>query len=1107
MGKFEESYNLLNERQIKAVDQVDGPMLVIAGPGTGKTQLLSTRVANILSKTDVQPSNILCLTFTESGVQNMRDRLRGMAGDAAYDITISTYHSFGSDIIKSYNEHFQEISTERTDDVRMERPIDELAQIQIIEKIIDDLPFDSPLLSSRYYVKNVVNTIGDLKQNLISPQELRTIAQKNIEQIGEVQPFLNILVNDKGGFSRKKNEAFSQYEELDKKLEKFKSGLGKQASLELNESRQQAEEENSTKPLTAWKNKWLHKNENDEFTLTDISKSLKSLALADIYEEYNKQLHKQAAYDFNDMILRATRGIKINDELRFNLQERYQYILLDEFQDTNPSQFELIKRLTDHPIHEGRPNVMAVGDDDQAIFAFQGAHVGNLQDFIDTYKDVTVINLVDNYRSHKDILEFAHNISLQIENRPNLILDKTNNSLLAKNNKIPKNSKIVRREFNAEANEYSWVASKIGNLIKNGVQASEIAVIAPKHKILENTVPFLKRLKIPLSYEKRENILETEIIQNIHLIAKLISALTNNDTATINQYFPVVLGLSFWGIKTDEIWKTNWHFASKTNKKMWPEIALNNKSLKDAASFMLKLGSDSSIDPLEIILDKIIGTKPVIVEKKEVYSPLKDFYFKESQQVEAPLKYYESITHLSVIRSNLRDHQASSDKQLTISDFINFFAMYESAEEALINSHPIAQGENSVQLLTAYKAKGLEFEHVFILQALDDVWGAKSRGGSNKLPLPENLSHIRYLSSSDDERLRLLYVAITRAKYGLYISSHTTKDNGKPTSSLKYLSENNGISPYLPEKMRNIEKDSTRPETLAENTEILWRAGYEELPANFKNLLAERLKSYRLSPTHLNSFIDVEYGGPQAFLSQTILRFPQAPSASGEFGTAIHNTLEWLQNQTNKSTKPTTSSVLDHFDKELDYRYMTTKDRDHARKKGRNALDVYLKKRSEMFKKQAKAEVNFFNENVTIGEAHLSGKIDRIEINEDSKTIDIVDYKTGAPVTKWQGSTKAYKYKQQLYIYKLLIENSVSYKNYRVRSARLEFIEPLNISTNTLAQPLYLDLNKSEEDNINKLIKIIWQHIFNLDLPDISKYSQDLKGILAFEKDLLEKNI
>ena len=167
--EFTAAYKKLNAQQRLAVDTIDGPLLVLAGPGTGKTQLLSARVANILQKTDVTAGNILCLTFTESGAANMRERLRMLMGDVAYDVTISTYHSFGSDIIKNYGEYFEQIAVDRSDDVRLERPIDELSQILIIERIVSQLPFDSQLLSSRYYIKDVVGTISDLKQHLISP--------------------------------------------------------------------------------------------------------------------------------------------------------------------------------------------------------------------------------------------------------------------------------------------------------------------------------------------------------------------------------------------------------------------------------------------------------------------------------------------------------------------------------------------------------------------------------------------------------------------------------------------------------------------------------------------------------------------------------------------------------------------------------------------------------------------------------------------------------------------------------------------------------------------------------------------------------------------------
>lgn len=1103
MTKYEEAYQALNDAQKKAVNTIDGPLLVLAGPGTGKTQLLSARVARILEKTDVGPRNILCLTFTESGAQNMRERLRSFIGDEAYDVTISTYHSFGSDIIKGYAEYFQTIGLDRSDDIRMERPIDELSQIQLAEQIISKLPFDSPLLSARYYIKSVVGTISDLKQHLITPVSLRQIAADNLSQIDTAQQVIDSVVNSKGGISRKKADKLSQYQQLLDELSKLDGELIAQAVTALANAHEHAEVLASPTPLREWKDEWLHKDEHDNFTLTDPSRSHKMIELANIFEAYEKALKQLAAYDFDDMILRAIQGLKDNDELRYNLQERYQYILLDEFQDTNPAQFELVRRIADHPVHEGRPNVMAVGDDDQAIFAFQGANVGNMKEFVQTFRDVSVINLTENYRSHADILHIAHNIAGQIEDRLHTQFKDIDKLLQAKGSTLPQVAQISRHEFAAEASEYAWVADSIKRLIDAGVPPTEIAVLAPKHALLEGIVPFLKQADVAVSYEKRENILETEIVQGLRMAATLLIALQRNDIATINQYFPLVLSLPYWNIAPEDIWRINWQFAKKSEERQWPEIALDNPNLQSAVSFYLAASAAASHQPLEHTLDTLAGTLPVIIGDTEVFAPLKTFYFSESKRVGDALRYYEAIGHLSVIRARLRDYQTGSDHQLGLQDFIDFFAMYEAAEASLINSHPIAQSAQAVQLMTAYKAKGLEFDHVFILQALDDVWGSASTGGQNKLSLPQNLKHIRYSNSTNDERLRIFFVAITRARHGLYITSHSQKDNGKSTTPLKYLAEADGISSHLPERVQAIHIEATNPSRLARDTETLWQAGQVTLPADFRSLIADRLKGYRMSPTHFNAFIDVEHCGPETFLMQTLLRFPQAPTASGEFGTAIHNTLEWYQNQLNSGSRPSITRLLEYYGTEVKRRYMTDADRAQALAKGKVSLQKYIYSRKDMFERRAKAEVNFYAEGVTIGDAHLNGKIDRLEIDDQAKTVRIIDYKTGSPLNKWTGSTKALKYKQQLYFYKFLIEGSTSWRDYKVLEARLEFVEPTRNGAGDIQPPLIIQFDTDEEKRMKALIQAVWLRIQTLDLPDISAYSKDLKGIQAFEKYLL----
>ena len=1101
--EFDEAYNKLNAEQRLAVDTIEGPVLVLAGPGTGKTQLLSARVCKILKEVDVAPSNILCLTFTESGASNMRDRLRSMLGDAAYEVAISTYHSFGSEIIKKYSEYFQHIALDRTEDIRLERPIDELSQIQIVAKIIEQLPFDSQLLSARYYIKSVVKTISDLKKNLISPAQLKNIAESNLTQIDEAQNIFDAEINSKSGFSRKKGELIAQYAKLLEGLSRLSGNLVELATLELKHAYDDSQLVNSSKPLTVWKNAWLYKNEEDNFTLTKRANSEKLLELSFVYDLYEHALRQDALYDFDDMILRAIEGIKDNDELRYNLQERYQYILLDEFQDTNPSQFELVKRIADHPVHEGRPNVMAVGDDDQAIYAFQGASVGNLQDFLTTFSDVVVINLIENYRSHKDVLHIAQNIAGQIKGRLHKELQNIDKILLQSSQSLPQDASIARYEFVSQAGEYGWVSQQIKSLIDDGTSPKEIAVLAPKHEILENIVPFLTKLKISLSYEKRENILETEIVQGLRVCAQLLDALNNQDIMHSNEFFPRVLSLPYWQIPALDIWRTNWQLGSKGENRSWAEIALDNPKLEHAVNFYLALGSKVATLPLEIILDILTGNLPLIDGGKQYLSPLKQSYFSPvSRDIDA-LKYYESIAHLSVIRSHLRAYQEGSDHQLRLGDFLNIFDMYEDADSVLTDSHPVSQGTNSVQLMTAYKAKGLEFDHVFILQAHDDVWGSASRGGGNQLALPPNLAHIRYVGSGDDERLRLFFVAITRARHGLYISSHISKDNGKPTTPLKYLGEAEGVSTHLPSSAQKIITTTSTLEEMGQDVATLWSGSRITLPVDFRDLLSEKLTSYVMSPTHLNTFMDLEYAGPEEFLLRTLLRFPSAPTTSSEYGVAIHNTLEWYGQAIGSGESTSIDLALSHFDTELERRYLVEHDRKEVQSRGRLVLEKYLTARRDMFAKKSEFEVNFAGEGVVIGEARLTGKIDRLEVDKDKKTLYIVDYKTGKPLTTWGSTMNAYKYRHQLYFYKLLIEGSHTWRGYTVEGARLEFVEPLDLKSGKIAPPLTIQFDEAEEQEIKRLIKVVWDKIQSLDLPLTDKYSDDLSGTKAFEHDLL----
>jgi len=1091
-SSFITAYGRLNPEQKLAVDTLDGPVLVLAGPGTGKTQLLSARVANILNLTDINPSNILCLTFTESAAVNMRNRLRDFIGPSAYEVVISTYHSFGSDLIKSYSSYFQQIKLDRTEDVRLERPIDELSQIKIIESIIAKLPFDSPLLSARYYLKDVVKTISDLKQNLFTPESLRELAKSNLAQIDAINPILDTIINKVGGISRKSVERTTQYTRLQQELSNLSGSLVELAATDLSDALDEASSLGSSKPLTAWKDQYLFKDEHSHFVFTNRAVTEKMLELAGVFEAYEKELKASAMYDFNDMIIRAIGGIKENDELRYNLQERYQYILLDEFQDTNPAQFELVKLLCDHPVHEGRPNIMAVGDDDQAIFAFQGASVGNIQDFLDSFQDVSVINLVHNYRSHQDVLHVAHNMRAQITGELHHKLSGINKNLLSSSHNLPTEATIIRSEHPSAATEYSWVAEQIKQLVSSGTSPEQIAVIAPKHAMLESMVPFLINLALPISYEKRENILESTIVKILYQSIQLLDALTTNDKARINQYFPLVLSHPYWKIPPLDIWQTNWQFEKKEESRTWAEIGVTTPSLAPAINFYLQESGKVPVSTLETTLDHLISE-----------TPLKQYYFNSQKRDDDALSYYEAITHLSTIREALRSYQTSQSHSLTLTDFLDFFAMYETAGEGLVNSHPITQGKSSIQLMTAYKAKGLEFDHVFILHAQDDVWGSSSRSKTNNLALPPNLKHIRYEQGGDDERLRLFYVAITRARHGLYLTSHTHQDNGKVTTPLKYLGDNAGLSPHLPTKAQLIKTPKVSPLEVGVDQATLWTAGRLTLPVDCVDLLEDHLQTYLMSPTHLNTFMDIEHGGPEEFLVNTLLRFPSTPTVDSQYGQAIHNTLEWYQQNIANGTTPTLPEVTSYYSQEIVGRYLGSTDREKILARGTKVLASYLASRSDMFSSPARTEVNFSSEAVMLGEARLTGKIDRLEVDLVKKTLRIVDFKTGKPVPSWTTSIKAYKYRHQLYFYKFLIEGSRSWSSYKVVDARLEFVEPDNQRAGELSPPLIIQFDQKEEEEIKRLIQVVWSKVQHLDLPPTSQYSANLQGIRAFEQDLL----
>ncbi len=397
-SSFNTAYENLNEGQKQAVDTIEGPVMVIAGPGTGKTQILTLRIANILRLTDTRPENILALTFTDSGVQAMRTRLTSFIGSDAYHVPIHTFHSFAGELIRNYPDSYENIVGGR--------PASDLEKIEIIENLLEDKTYRRlrPHGDHSYYVKPILNAIATLKKENISTERFAEEINRQVQNLDTIEKF-----HTKGAH---KGKIRGEYQEVEKFLER-----------------------------------------NQE--------------LLHLYQRYIAQLRALKLFDFEDMILDTIVALENNQDMLFDVQEKYQYILADEHQDVNQSQNRLIELIASY--HE-RPNVFVVGDEKQAIYRFQGASLENFLFFEDMYQSAKTIALTSNYRSDQKILDLAHD-SIKTED-PRL-----------KDLRVPLIAKkeyeavISKQCFSHQVIEDSWIIDQIKKHHDAGVPWQEMAVI------------------------------------------------------------------------------------------------------------------------------------------------------------------------------------------------------------------------------------------------------------------------------------------------------------------------------------------------------------------------------------------------------------------------------------------------------------------------------------------------------------------------------------------------------------------------------------------------------------------------------------------------------
>lgn len=1122
-NNFQKAYQMLNPEQRQAVDQIEGPLLVIAGPGTGKTQLLSTRIAKILRDTDASADNILAMTFTDAGARNMRERLTTFIGADSYKVGIYTYHAFAGEIITGYPEFFI--------DRNLDNLVDDVSLHQILSQIHEQIDPKSPFKNSS--LSEIAKAISELKQALITPLELKKIAEQNTRlDLGLLK---NLREIDFESIKNKRKEDIIKpfYEKVLLAIgqtlsgeapvsEKIKPNLF-YAFEDLRAVLEDEPEKFSTKPYSNWKKAYLGRVGADgKPQPTDFVKNKKLVELADFYQKYEDTLRQNSAFDYNDMILETIRAMENFDELRLTLQEKYQYILLDEYQDTNGAQSRLIELLTDNELFEGRPNVMAVGDDDQAIMAFQGARSSNMLDFFNRYRDTGLVNLRVNYRSHSKILESAGAIAEQISDRltQNLPIEIKKN-IVAFNDGNFDAPQILRKDFLSQAAEFDWTAEEISKLIQSGVEPNEIAVLSPKHAVLQDFAPHLKSRDVAVNYEKRENIFEDKTIRALVKISQLTAAIKDKNWDKINEIFPEVLSFDFWKLSALEIWKLSWR--AEHNPRFWlgeifetpkststdptevPDTA-ELESVRSVARFLVQVAIKMNDFSLEQMLDIILGTAKF--DDSDFVSPIRAHLSQISEE-----EYYDTLLNLTVLREHLREFL--KEKSSSLRDLAEFAAIYEMAELRIVNTNPHKVSDDAVNLMTAYKSKGLEFSHVFMLGVNNSGWNS-DRKGKDGISLPKNLEFVRIKDGGENTRKRLFFVALTRAKTHLYLTNPLKNFSGNNNSRLEFLNEVEEkvgeekffIAKNLPTEFQKVEMTENDKLSL-QAIENNWHGFYQVRNEKMRDLLRARLDNYRISASHINSFTQVKYGGPQSFFENTILRFPSGENVNSATGSIVHALVSRAQNELRASGNFDSDKIIARASQEAKKYNFGEKDTAEIVKTAQDSLRFIFENRREIFAQDNLAEENFRAAGVVVGEAILTGNIDYLQIDKTTKKITVIDWKTGhIPLdrndeTKIQTSApKTYNYENQLYAYKILVENSPKFAGYTVTDGVVEFIEP--IDGRGFSHRIKFD--GLREDFIKLLIRAVYDKVKNFEFEDdISGFNDDLKGIRQYQNQLVRE--
>lgn len=1075
MSLFDREFKKLNDAQKEAVESIDGPVLVIAGPGTGKTQLLSMRVANIMKVSDADASNILCLTFTNKAATNMRDRLLRLVGPESNRVTVKTFHGFAAELMNNNPDYFW-------NGARLSTAPDAV-QLEIVQSILAKLPLSNPLsirFAGQYTATDdVLKALRLAKEAGLTPGKLKAILEANVAYLDLIESQMVEVLSPT--LSVKKlgsiREAVSNLPEqgIDLSITPLLS-LRTIIIESLDFAIKQDEGSGKTKHVGKWKSRWVQTHAGEKGLFDERRRNGWWLAFCSVYEKYRETLHTRGYYDYSDMLLEVIVQLEQSVDLRADVQERYQYVLIDEFQDSNAAQLRLAHLVADHHTSEGAPNIMAVGDDDQSIFGFNGAELNNMLFFDRTYEEPKRIVLQNNYRSSQAILNTAEKIIVQADDRlVNRVAD-ISKTLIACNGPSQPGT-IQHLVYKTQEHQYSEVARLISSIYK--ANDDTIAVMARGHESLRQLSAILLSLNVPISYEQQTNILDHPVIKQVIILCELIYAINDGDKYLANQKIAELIKHPMWQFKSKELWQfATDQYASRKSDWLTMLQTSDLTHAKQLANWLHWLARESTYQPLYIIIEYLLG----LITGQHMTSPVREHYLAKHKITN---DYLQGLSAVRLLRELVTEFSSTGTTEgANVADFVAFIRINQQNNRGITDESPFVMGGRTVELYTVHKAKGLEFDQVFIIDTVEDNWKPRVAGRKPPANLP-----LQPPGENDDDYIRLLYVAATRAKHSLFVTSYQLDSNGHDVLAAPFIRE------AIPETIVSHGSDVPLIEVLEENLRWPRLDSKDE-----KALLQHRLINYNLSATHLLTFLDVANNGPEIFLEKHLLCLPEAKTPLQGFGIAMHSALQLAQKLANQNDF-SLDNILKEYERALRFEHLLQIDYEKYLLHGRETLRKLFETQGYNLPKGSLAEQQF--RDIQAGKAVLSGAIDRIDKNGNS--FNIVDYKTGQPLTSFvtrdqTKAIKAWRHRYQLIFYALLCRQHPAYAGAEDIDCQVVYLEA---ETN---KDLVRNYKPSDDEitRVYRLTQTVWQKIISLDFPDTSAYSKDIAGIMKFEEDLLK---